>query len=292
MGAVSFIGCADVDETNSLGVKAFHAYQLPADGGRITAPRAVHVGPSNEIYVLDDNGRVVVLGDNGKVIRQWRMPASDIGRPEGVCFLKDGRVVVADTHYDRLVFFSPHGKVLNYQGEHGDGPGQFVYPVAVCQDEQEFIYVTEYGMAQRVQKFKPDGTFVCEFGKPGTGPGQFQRPSGVIWRDGKVFVVDAFNNRMQVFKDDGTFIGVVDDKEYELQYPYDITKAPDGTMYVVEHKAGRVSHLNADGELLGRYGSTGRSVGRFVTPWGIAFRGKSRIIVADTGNRRVVELEL
>lgn len=285
-------GCSDVDETNSLGVTAFHAYQLPADNGRITAPRAVHVGPNNEIYVLDDNGRVVVLGDEGRVIRQWRMPASDIGRPEGICFLKDGRIVVADTHYDRLVFFSPQGRVLSYQGEHGDAPGQFVYPVAVCQDEHEFIYVAEYGKAQRVQKFKPDGTFVCEFGTPGTEPGQFQRPSGVVWRDGKVYVVDAFNNRMQVFNDDGTFVGVVDDKETDLQYPYDITKAPDGSMYVVEHKAGRVSHLTADGKLIGRYGSSGRTVGHFVTPWGIAFRGKSRVVVADTGNRRVVELEL
>jgi DNA-binding beta-propeller fold protein YncE len=258
----------------------------------MTAPRAVHVGPENEIYVLDDSGRVIVLGDNGVVLRQWRMPDNSIGNPEGICLLADGRIVVADTHYDQLVFFTRTGEVLEVLGKHGTEPGQFVYPVAVCQDADGFIYVAEYGDHQRVQKFTADGKFVLQFGKQGTGPGEFQRPSGVTWIDGEVYVVDAFNNRVHLFKDDGTFVGVLDDKGYELEYPYDVTKAPDGSLYVIEHKAGRLSHLSPTGELLGRYGSSGRKKGHFITPWGIAFRGKSRIVVADTGNRRVVEIKL
>ena len=200
--------------------------------------------------------------------------------------------MVADTHYDRLVFFARDGSVLEKLGSHGTEPGQFAYPVAVCQDEDEFIYVAEYGDHQRVQKFTADGKFVLQFGTQGTEPGEFQRPSGVVWRDGQVYVVDAFNSRVQLFNDDGTFVGVLNDKTSELQYPYDVTKAPDGSLYVVEHGAGRVSHLDASGKLLSRFGTIGRSKGNFKTPWGIAFRGQSRIVVADTGNRRVVEIEL
>ncbi len=285
-------GCSNSDETDTLGIKSVRSFLLPPDGHMITAPRAVNVGPNNEIYVLDDNGRVCVFGDQNELIAQWRMPNNDVGNPEGVCFLKDGRIVVADTHYDRLVFFARDGEVLKTLGKHGTEPGQFVYPVAVCQDDDEFIYVAEYGDHQRVQKFASDGEFVLQFGTQGTEPGQFQRPSGVIWQDGQVFVADAFNNRLHVFKDDGTFVKVLDDRTNELEYPYDITKAPDGTLYVVEHKAGRVSHLSGEGELLGRFGKRGRSKGEFITPWGICFRGQSRIVVADTGNRRVVEIEL
>lgn len=285
-------GCSSSADGDTLGVRGVQSWILPPDGAKITAPRAVHVGPDLEIYVLDDNGRVVVLGDGGQLIRQWRMPASEIGNPEGICYLQDGRVVVADTHYDRLVFFSRTGEVLSLLGEHGTGPGQFVYPVAVCQDATGHIYVAEYGDKQRVQKFTTGGEFVLEFGAPGTEPGQFQRPSGIVWRDGEVFVVDAFNNRVQVFRDDGEFVGVLRDKSYELEYPYDVTKAKDGTLFIVEHKAGRISHLSADGKLLGRFGSSGRAKGKFITPWGIAIRGDSRLVVADTGNRRVVEIEL
>ena len=232
------------------------------------------------------------MGDGGVVLQQWDMPESSIGNPEGICCLKDGRIVVADTHYDRLVFFARDGSVLSKLGSHGTEPGQFVYPVAVCQDEDEFIYVAEYGDHQRVQKFTPDGKFVLQFGSQGTEPGQFQRPSGIAWRDGEVYVVDAFNNRAQLFKDDGTFVGVLNDNDNELQYPYDVTKAPDGSLYIVEHRAGRISHVDASGKLLGRFGRNCRSEGQFITPWGIAFRGRSRIVVADTGNRRVVEIEL
>ena len=286
------VGCESGDDGNTISVRRVRSYLLPPIDGKITAPRGVNIGPDNEIYVLDDNGRVIVMGDNGLVLRQWRMPDNSIGNPEGICYLQDGRIVVADTHYDQLVFFSRTGEVLTTLGRHGTAPSEFVYPVAVCQDEDEFIYVAEYGDHQRVQKFRPDGTFVLQFGTQGTEHGQFQRPSGVSWIDGKVYVVDAFNNRIQVFQDDGTFVGVLDDKSYELEYPYDITKAPDGSFYVIEHNAGRVSHVSGAGELLGRFGSRGRAKGQFVTPWGIAYRGGSRIIVADTGNRRIVEIEL
>ena len=105
-------------------------------------------------------------------------------------------------------------------------------------------------------------------------------------------MVDAFNNRMQLFLDDGTFVRVLSEATGELSYPYDVTVAPDGTLYVVEYKSGRIAQLAPDGTLLGRYGRSGRDTGQFATPWGIAFRGENRIVVADTGNRRIVEIEL
>jgi hypothetical protein len=41
---------------------------------------------------------------------------------------------------------------------------------------------------------------------------------------------------------------------------------------------------------LGRYGSIGTDEGQFATPWGISVDRQSRVYVADTGNRRIVEL--
>ena len=43
--------------------------------------------------------------------------------------------------------------------------------------------------------------------------------------------------------------------------------------------------------MLGRYGRTGRGEHELRTPWGIAVdRATNRIRIADTGNRRIVEL--
>ena len=52
----------------------------------------------------------------------------------------------------------------------------------------------------RVQKFTADGRFLVAFGEPGTAPGQLDRPSdAVVDDDGRVYVVDFGNDRIQVF---------------------------------------------------------------------------------------------
>jgi DNA-binding beta-propeller fold protein YncE len=43
-------------------------------------------------------------------------------------------------------------------------------------------------------------------------------------------------------------------------------------------------------KLLGRFGTQGRGEGEFSTPWGIDVNSKGTVYVADTDNRRLVEL--
>jgi hypothetical protein len=61
---------------------------------------------------------------------------------------------------------------------------------------------------------------------------------------------------------------------------------------VIEYGASRITRVGLDGRLLGRYGRAGSAAGEFATPWGIAVDSLGRIRVADTGNRRLVALEL
>ncbi|HEY3967200.1 MAG TPA: NHL repeat-containing protein, partial [Planctomycetaceae bacterium] len=134
---------------------------------------------------------------------------------------------------------------------------------------------------------------LLQIGSFGTDKGQFQRPSGVVWRDHKLYVVDAFNSRIQVFADTGEFLEVLAEgnEAAALNYPYDIAANDKGELFVAEYGAGRVSKFDLSGRLLGRHGTTGSDAGQFFTPWGIAHDGKSRVYVADTGNRRVVAIE-
>jgi DNA-binding beta-propeller fold protein YncE len=177
-------------------------------------------------------------------------------------------------------------------GAAGHEPGQFVYPVAIAEDDARNLYVGEYGDNDRVQKFDKDGKFLLEFGRPGTGQGEFLRPSGMLWHEGQIYVVDAFNNRIQVFSDDGTFQKVLGGDQGALHYPYDIALGAGGELFVVEYAAGRVSKFDLDGKLLGRCGGNGSGEREFTTPWGLAVDRQSRVFVADTGNRRIVALEL
>jgi outer membrane protein assembly factor BamB len=244
------------------------------------------------VYALDDAGRVLVYSSTGEILNMWWMPDFEVGRPEGIVRLLDGRIAVADTHYHRVVIFQPDGTVESMFGEKGVDPGQFVYPVAVSQDPNGFLYVGEYGDRQRIQKFRPDGTFVLQFGEHGTGPGQFQRPSGIVWSNGTVYAVDAFNNRIQAFRDSGEFLRIINlpETSASLEFPYDIRGTSDGRLYVIENKAARVTVLEEDGRVIGRYGKPGRGLGEFFNPWSLTVMSDGRILVADTGNHRIVEL--
>lgn len=287
-----FAGCDGSDPV--LYVKKETCWNMPPDGPRVPAPRGMTVSPDGEYLVLDNAGRLLVFDETGVLRRQWWMPDYSVGKPEGVCVLKDGRIAVADTHYHRVVLFSHDGDVVGMFGKLGTGPGEFVYPVSVVQDEQENLYVCEYGsFNDRAQKFLKDGTFVRQIGAYGTEDGQFQRPSGAAWFDGRLYIVDAFNNRIQVFDGDGKLVAILgtSDKISDLYYPYDISVSDQGELYVVEYGAGRVSKYDRSGKLLGRYGHPGPGTAEFMTPWGLAIDHRGRVYVCDTGNRRIVELE-
>jgi DNA-binding beta-propeller fold protein YncE len=276
-----------------IAVKSVHCIQMPADGARIPAPRGVSVDSKGNVVVIDKAGRLTVFGPQWMILRQWRMPEFSAGTPENIAVLRNGNIAVADTHYHRVVIFSGTGEVVRVQGSQGTGAGQFLYPVSVTEDDSSNLYVCEYGSNDRVQKFGPDGTLITVFGSFGTDPGQFQRPSGMAWHRGNLYVADAINNRIQVFSDTGTFLKILGTpgEDLGLQFPYDITIGNE-KIYVMEWAAGRISMVGLDGKLLGRFGSTGPGEGQFNTPWGLDFAPGIGLIVADTGNRRIVEVRL
>ena len=175
---LALLGCGDAAGPE-LVMREVRHHMLPPDGARLPAPRSLAVGPGDEVVVLDSVGRVLVLDPGGKVLRWWRMPDTRAGRPEGVCVLADGRIVVCDTHYHRVLVFRGDGCLLKSFGKEGRGPGDFLYPVAVTVDDRGNLYVCEYGSNDRVQKFDGEGRWRLAFGRFGTGPEAFQRPSGV-----------------------------------------------------------------------------------------------------------------
>ena len=285
-------GC-DVLGVPDLKILASESVRIPVDGKRLPAPRALTISPEKELYCLDDSGRILVYSPENQLVRQWRMPESDVGKPEGIRILQDGRVAIADTHYHRVVFFSKQGELLGMFGSKGENPGEFTYPVDLLQDPQGYLYVAEYGGSDRIQKFAPDGSFVLEFGGLGTDVGKFQRPSGMVWIDSKIYVADAINSRVQVFSDQGQPLEVLDwAGQGGLYYPYDISLNPQGQIFMVEYGACRLTVAEPHGSIIGQYGHEGRGHNELWTPWALTVSDDNRVFIADTGNRRIVQLTL
>jgi sugar lactone lactonase YvrE len=283
-----FYGCGKkekgVPELKFSSVTDIH---IPPAGSKIPAPRSLTTGSNDKLIVLDDAGRVLIYDRSGKLVKQWWMPDYSIGRPEGVCELKDGRIAVTDTHYSRVVIFKSDGSVDKIFGKKGKAGGEIGNPVGVSEAPDRSIYICEYGLQDRVQQLTTDGKFIRAIGCSGVGAGEFQRPSGVIFRNGKLYVVDAVNNRIQLFSEKGKFIKSITVKP-DFYLPYDMKFDKKGNMYVVEYGNNCITKLNRDGKLIGRYKPL---TNRFQTPWGITVDTKGVVYVADTGNRRIVRLE-
>ena len=145
------VGCADSDSPQ-LVPRQVTRKSIPSAGSTIPAPRAVTTSPDNTLYLLDNAGRVLVFDRDGNSLRQWNMPESDVGNPEGICVLSDGNIAVADTHYHRVVVFDDVGQVQRMIGQEGQGDGDFFWPVAVIEDDRGHRFVSAYGGATRVQK--------------------------------------------------------------------------------------------------------------------------------------------
>jgi len=288
-------GCHRGPAASALTTRDWRAWPLPPEGAALPTPRSLATGLNDDIAVLDTAGRVLIYGADGGLKRQWHMLDVKIGKPEGLVVLRDGRVVVCDTHYHRVVWFDGDGDWLKNIGQQGNENGQFIYPVGICKDPDENLYICEYGGHDRVQKFTREGRWLASFGSFGTGPGQFQRPSGLTWLAGKIYVTDAVNNRVLIFTDAGQYLGVLGlpgQPPLDFDLPYDIATGQDGALYIIEYGGGRLTKVSPDGKLLGRFGQTGSGEGEFATPWGLTIDSRMRVRIADTKNRRIVSLQL
>lgn len=284
-------GCKPSSKMPVIPVKQTNVWSVPLDDISVPAPRSARMLPDGRMVVLDTAGRVLLYDNTGKVTDTWHLPTNENGNPEGTCLTVDGHIAVADTHYHRIVFFDMQGNITQMVGERGEGDGQFIYPVSIEQDEDGYIYVVEYGGNDRVQKFTADMKHVMTFGKAGTDVGQFQRASGCLYHKGKLYVADAINNRILVF-DTKTGKHIDTLGEHLLDLPYDLSMDEKEHFYIAEYGAGRVTEMDLSGRILATFGHTGRGDDQFMTPWSLTVTPDQKLRIMDTGNRRIVELEL
>ena len=262
--------------------------------GRLLLPRAIAIDGNDHVYIVNKQvpARIQVFDTQGQFLRGWHTPEADNGKPTGLAIGRNGNLLVADTHYNRLLIYSPEGKRIQTIGSKGKDPGQFELVLDAVQDSLGNYYVSEMGDFDRVQKFSSEGKFLLQWGGHGSELGQFLQPRGMaIDEDDRIWVADACNHRIQVFDTAGKRVrvwGTEGDAPGELYYPYDLVVAPDGgPVYVCEFGNHRVQKFTREGKSLGCWGSEGREKGQLYSPWGLARDSQGRIHVLDTYNHRV-----
>jgi len=247
----------------------------------------------DRIYVFQRKDPPVVVFDReGKYLGAWG--SGEVTDPHGL-------KIVGDTIYttDRIdsvaKSFTLDGKPLlelGTRGVHSDtgcegapylaerAAGPFNHPTKMMAHPNGDIYITDGYRNARVHHFTRDGRLVKSWGGPGHGEGQFHLPHSIAFDDdGKLYVADRANKRIQIFSPDGDFLG----QWTGMGGPNDITRGKDGNFYIAEQEDGGnpayVCVRDAQGAVLARMES------RHVHGVGVDSRGD--IYAGLTQNRSV-----
>jgi tripartite motif-containing protein 71 len=129
------------------------------------------------------------------------------------------------------------------------------------------------------------------FGSEGGGNGQFCRPWGVCCDlDGNIIVADRSNNRIQIFRPDGTFyhqFGKQGSEPGQFDRPAGVTSDLKRRIVVADKDNHRIQVFRSNGEFLFTFGERGNNNGQFNYPWDVDVNTEGRIIVSDTRNHRI-----
>jgi len=121
-----------------------------------------------------------------------------------------GNVWVVDAPGHVIYKLNPDGRELmrlGTRGVAGATQSTFNLPTDVGFSPNGDLYVTDgYGGA-RVVKFSPEGKYLLEWGTRGEGAGEFRLPHNVVVDgQGRVYVTDRDNQRIEVFDPKGQFV--------------------------------------------------------------------------------------
>ncbi|MCL5292346.1 MAG: 6-bladed beta-propeller [Actinobacteria bacterium] len=255
-------------------------------------PNDVAFDEAGNIYVTDsENGRVFVFDGGGRFLRQIGKKGKGKGGlqvPMGIAVAKDGTTFITDKALNKIAIFDKKGvPKKDLLLPHPMKP--FVIG--------NRLYVTT---SEAIKVYSLAGRELTRFGRKGKARGEFVYPFGIaVDNDGRIYVADLVNLRVQAVKSDGEVIWVKGEPPKEIMgkdrtfgLPAGLALGQDGYLYLVDSFYHQITLLAKDGKIIGSVGREGSREGEFSYPAGIASRGDGVFAVADKYNDRVQVLRI
>jgi len=253
-----------------------YSYRLEQDwaklppGEEFGTVSAVATDSQDRVYVFQRKDPPVLVFDReGNFLNSWGN--GNFENPHGI-FIADDIVYLTDREGSVAMKYTLEGKPLQMIGIRGvysdtgcevagevapRSAGPFNYLTEMVPSPSGDLYIADGYRNARVHRFSSDGTLIHSWGEPGKGgPNQMHLPhSLIVGQDGRVYVCDRENSRVQVFDEEGNYITMWTD----MQRPLDISQDKDGIFYTSERpeddKPPQISVLDREGKVLARWAS-------------------------------------
>ena len=248
-------------------------------GTEIHAPSGVATDSQDRVYVFQRQGPpVLVFESDGHFFDSWTRRNGLPADAHHIHIGPDDTVYLTDRDSHMVLAYDTEGELLWSMGTRDEAAMQapFNHPADACVAPSGEIYVADgYGNSS-VHRFTGEGEHISSFGSPGSGPGQFRVPHSIrVSTDGRVYVADRENHRVQVFTADGEFLTEWTD----FKCPMGVHIDSNQVVYVTD-QIPRISLYTLDGELLTR-GRTFEGMHQVYTDT------QGSIYGIDTANQRV-----
>src|SRR5580765_945094 len=195
-----------IQKFNSSGV--YVSKITTVNGKALNAPEDVTFDRSNgDIYILDTgNNRCVKLNSAHTFILQWGKKGSANGQfnhPHSINTDSSGNVYISCGNQPYIQKFTKDGVFIKKWGSEGSGPGQVkMFLEHMDIDKFNRVHLVNNDVRPIINVWDTEGKWLCQYGntKSGSADGQFKEPEHITCdKFGKPFVVDAKNQRIQVF---------------------------------------------------------------------------------------------
>jgi len=171
----------------------------------------IAVDSKDNVYVFCRGEHPLIVFDrDGNFLYSWGEGL--LKRPHGITIAPDGSLYCADDRGHIIYKLSRDREIVLKLGTgqpapfHSGEPFNLPTKVALEPGTGNFYISDGYGNA-RVHKYSGKGERLFSWGRTGSGPGEFGLPHCVCTdRQGRVYVADRENNRIQIFDDTGRYI--------------------------------------------------------------------------------------
>jgi peptidylamidoglycolate lyase len=293
LAAAAGLALAALSQTMDAPYRVVHGWPQYPDGFATREVAGVGVDSHGHVFVFHRGHRPILCldGETGRILRSWG--DGMFGSAHGLAVDSHDNVWVTDTVRHQVFEFSHDGELLMTVGARdvpGDDARHFNRPTDVAVAPSGDFWVADGYGNSRVVRFTARGEYVTEWGRKGDRPGEFDTPHGIaIDRQGRIYVADRGNARIQVFDGNGKLLHVW--KSDELGRPWAVDVGPDGYLYVADggdlnqqpgvFERNRALKLDLDGRILAKWGSFGSYDGQFYWAHDIAAGPGGEVYVGD-----------
>ena len=251
----------------------------------------VAVNSIDEVHVLSLGKHPLTIWDSaGNFVSSWGEGAYS-ANPHGIHIGPNDHVWTVDRDYHVVTEHTPGGEAVRTLGNKllpsPTAFGEpFNMPSGLAIAPSGDIFVSDGYGGNRVHRFSPDGDVILSWGRPGTGPGEFVLlHNTAVDGNGRVYICDRMNDRVQLFDDQGVFL----EQWADFKQPCDVCILDDIVCVAEQGEGSSVSIWTLDHELLARWrGNEGPGKGTLTAAHGICVDSEGSIYVAQVRGDQLV----